>query len=84
MAKYKKLYFKAFNAITEIIEILKKLQQELEDDYLELSKPTTQKNKKKPTSFFSRNKTSVVHALNIDNAYIFILPFFLLLLLLLL
>ena len=34
MAEYEKLYYKAFNAITDIIEVLKKLQQELEEEFL--------------------------------------------------
>ena len=35
MPDYKKLYFKMFNGITDIIEELKKLQQEAEEMYIE-------------------------------------------------
>ena len=34
---YKKLYFRAFNDLTQLIEQAKQIQQDLEELYLELS-----------------------------------------------
>ena len=37
MEKYKKLYLKLFNGLSDKIEELQKLQRELEDEYIRLS-----------------------------------------------
>ena len=37
MEKYKTLYLKLFNSLSDKIEDLKKLQQELEEEYIRLS-----------------------------------------------
>ncbi len=45
MSGYKHLYLKLFNAITDIIETLKKVQIETEEEYLKLCEKEDDENK---------------------------------------
>lgn len=44
MEDYKSMYFTIFNKITDIIEELKKLQQDMEEDYISMSEMQEKEN----------------------------------------